>query len=181
MKEKSYPRSYISIITDNLQTSQLTTEFAPSHHLLSWSNHTCEGNIIDCTLSANRKHLICVMHLIMTIIWSYNFNISSNMYNIYGHREYCNYKYIDTCIYVMFTITATTTTICNRAINWHSLQTCNRSPRHINAHEFSSSLQGFRLPLESIDSTGAILVMDWIGQILWHDMVSQHQLMSLLA
>ena len=27
------------------------------------------------------------------------------MYNNYGHREYCNYKYIDTCIYVMFTIT----------------------------------------------------------------------------
>ena len=34
-------------------------------------------------LSANRKHLIHVMHLIMAIIWSYQFDLLCNMNNIY--------------------------------------------------------------------------------------------------
>ena len=35
----------------------------------------------------------------MAIIWSYKFDLSSNMNNIYRHREYCMYIYIDTCIF----------------------------------------------------------------------------------
>ena len=40
------------------------------------------------SISANRKHLIRVMHLITVIIWSYKFDLSSNMNNIYRLREY---------------------------------------------------------------------------------------------
>jgi hypothetical protein len=63
------------------------------------------------------------------------------------------YKYIDTCIYVMFTITLQQSAI---AYSIDILQACNRSPRHINTHESSSSSQGLRLALERVDSTAGL-------------------------
>ena len=58
--------------------------------------------------------------------------------------------------------------LCN-AYN-HSLRACDQSPRHINAHESSSSLQSFQLPLEYDDSTAAV-VLDWLNwpeSMAWH-------------
>ena len=43
------------------------------------------------------------MHLMMAIIWSYKFDLSSNnVNNIYHHREYCKYKCMDTCIFYVY-------------------------------------------------------------------------------
>jgi len=67
-----------------------------------------------CLTPANRKHLIRVMHLIMAIIWSYKFDLSSNMNNICRQVEYCMYIYIDTCFFVC--IPSLAANINNRSI-----------------------------------------------------------------
>ena len=81
----------------------------------------------------------------------------------------CSMNDIHTCIYVMLTITLQQSTIA--PINWHSLQACNPSPRQINAHESSYSLQGLQLPQYHVDSTAAAaaVVLDWICQSQWQD------------
>ena len=71
------------------------------HPLMPMHWHT-----VSATTSANKKHLIRVMHLLMAIIWSNKFDLSSNMNNTYRLVEYCMYiyRYIYFCIYMSRTV-----------------------------------------------------------------------------